>query len=106
MDSESPPTGLRRSVFRLAGEDFVVLSYPAQPESELMNLSRSESEVARAAMAGLSNAEIAAHRGCSVFTVQNQLASVYRKLGVCSRAELTVLLARQRTNDAGAHRSR
>jgi DNA-binding CsgD family transcriptional regulator len=37
---------------------------------------------------GASNQDIARTRGVSVRTVANQLAAVYRKLGVRSRAEL------------------
>ncbi len=93
-DGGGSPRGLRRSDLRLGDEHFVVLSYLSGGESVLSNLSPSESAVARAAAAGLGNAEIAAQRGCSRFTVQNQLASAYRKLGVSSRSELTALLAR------------
>lgn len=90
-----PPKDLRRFDLRLGDEHFVVLSHVSEPEPVLMNLSPSESAVARAAAAGLTNAEIAANRGCSRFTIQNQLASIYKKLGVSSRAELAALLARQ-----------
>ena len=91
------PRDLRRSDLLFGGEHFVVLSYVSEPEPELLNLSPSESAVVRAAAAGLTSAEIAANRRCSRFTVQNQLASAYKKLGVSSRAELTALLARRRT---------
>jgi len=94
-DSGSSLRGLRRSDLHLGGEHLVVLSYLSGGESVLAKLSSAEAAVARAAAAGFGNAEIAAQRGCSRFTVQNQLASAYRKLGVYSRAELTALLARQ-----------
>lgn len=48
------------------------------------------------AVAGLSNAEIAARRGVSPRTVANQLASLFRKLGVHSRLELQAWLAANR----------
>jgi DNA-binding CsgD family transcriptional regulator len=51
-------------------------------------LTACEREVAAAAAAGLSNQEIAVKRGTATRTVANQLASIYRKLGVGSRAEL------------------
>ena len=39
-------------------------------------------------VSGDSDAEIAARRGTSVRTVSNQLAALYRKLGVRGRSEL------------------
>jgi DNA-binding NarL/FixJ family response regulator len=55
-------------------------------------LSPTEMEVASDAVAGLSNAAIARKRGRSPRTVANQLQSIYRKLGVSSRAEMTAYL--------------
>jgi len=53
-------------------------------------LSAAEREVARLAASGLSNAEIARARGASPRTIANQLASIYGKLGVDSRAQLAL----------------
>ena len=79
----------------VGGETLVVLSVPTA--NELADtLSPAEREVARDAAAGLTNAEIAKRRGRKVRTIANQLASIYRKLGVGSRAELAVLLLRRR----------
>lgn len=47
-----------------------------------------EREVAHLVRRGLTNAEIAALVGVSSNTVRNQLASIFRKLGVSTRAEL------------------
>jgi DNA-binding CsgD family transcriptional regulator len=55
-------------------------------------LSDSERAVARALIAGSSNAEIARVRGTSVKTVANQLYAMYRKLGVSTREELVARL--------------
>lgn len=75
---------------RVAGEELHVVAWPQPPASPaLAALSASEREVALAVARGLSNEAIAAARGASVRTVVNQLASVYRKLGVGSRVELT-----------------
>ena len=55
-------------------------------------LTPAERMIALDAAAGLSNATIAARRRRSVRTIANQLASIYRKLGVGSRAELAAHL--------------
>lgn len=81
-------------VFELAvgGERFVVMSLPARADGNAYaQLSAAEREVATDAAAGLSNAAIAKKRGRSARTIANQLASIYRKLGVASRAELAAL---------------
>lgn len=57
-----------------------------------VHLSPREQEVARLAVSGLSNAEIASSLGVSVRTVANQLQHCYEKLGVTSRAELAVIV--------------
>lgn len=49
--------------------------------------------MAELALANLSNAEIAERRGTSPRTVANQVASLFRKLGVASRSELRALVA-------------
>jgi DNA-binding CsgD family transcriptional regulator len=55
------------------------------------DLTRREREVATLAAGGLSNKEIAARLVVSVRTVENQLHSVYGKLGIASRGELVSL---------------
>jgi DNA-binding CsgD family transcriptional regulator len=56
-------------------------------------LSSREREVAHLVGRGLHNQEIAAVCGTSVHTVRNQLASIFRKLDVTTRAELAGLRA-------------
>jgi DNA-binding CsgD family transcriptional regulator len=51
-------------------------------------LTGAELEVAAALIEGASNQRIAGARGFSVRTVANQVASIFRKLGVRSRGEL------------------
>lgn len=78
--------------FRLGGKTFVVLSLPApRRRRPAAALSAAEQQVAALVLRGLSNAEIAASRRVAVRTVCNQIASLYRKLGVGSRAELAAL---------------
>jgi DNA-binding NarL/FixJ family response regulator len=64
----------------------------------MKGLTAAERHVASLAAAGLSNAAIAKRRGTALRTVANQMASVLRKLRICSRHELTAhipLLARE-----------
>jgi DNA-binding CsgD family transcriptional regulator len=77
---------------RVAGEDLVVISLPSGLPTKVRGLTRAEHEVARATIAGDSTVTIARRRGRSPRTIANQLASIYRKLGVSSRAELAARL--------------
>jgi DNA-binding NarL/FixJ family response regulator len=77
---------------QIGGEQYVVMSLPANPHANDEGLSEAERLVAADAAAGLSNAAIAKKRGRSARTIANQLASVYRKLDVASRAELAARL--------------
>jgi DNA-binding CsgD family transcriptional regulator len=58
----------------------------------LQLLSGAERDVALRAAKGQSNQAIADARGASVHTISNQLRSVFGKLGVASRHELTAEL--------------
>lgn len=60
------------------------------------DLTDAERDVALRVAEGQSNAAIAEARGTHVRTVANQLASLFRKLGVASRAELRAAVARGR----------
>lgn len=55
-------------------------------------LTAREQDVVAAAAAGRTNREVAEASGVSVRTVENQLNSAYRKLGLGGRAELTAFL--------------
>jgi DNA-binding CsgD family transcriptional regulator len=65
-----------------------VLALSTKPLELPASLSEAEREVARLVCDGLSNAEIAEQRGTATRTVANQLAAIYQKLDVDSRAEL------------------
>jgi DNA-binding CsgD family transcriptional regulator len=81
----------------MIGSDCLVFSLPVKAaRSDLLAaLTATEAFVAEMAAAGLSNADIARLRGCSVNTVGNQLAAVYQKVGVRGRRELGARLASQ-----------
>lgn len=85
----------RLALVRGAGVDGATLV------DRLPGLAPGERAVAELALLGLTNAEIGARRRTSARTVANQLATVYRKLGVGSRAELAAaaLRASRATSD-------
>lgn len=72
-----------------SGVEYAVFEWYAEGPPLPAELTRAEREVASLAMAGLTNRQIAAARGGAERTVANQLANVFRKLGVGSRLELT-----------------
>lgn len=85
----SAPSGL--CVERLPhqdGERLVVLHWSLPSTPPLSDLSPAERHVTALLLLGLSNAEIGLRRGRSSRTIANQLASIFRKMGVGSRAEL------------------
>lgn len=55
-------------------------------------LTEAERDVVTLLLEGRSNQEIATMRGRSYRTIANQLAAIYRKLGVASRTELIAAL--------------
>jgi DNA-binding NarL/FixJ family response regulator len=78
--------------FRLRGQRYAVFSEPIERD-EPEPLTESETEVMKLLLTGASNAQIARQRGRAVRTVANQVASLFRKLGVNSRAELVSLFS-------------
>ncbi len=65
---------------------------PSEPPA-LAALTPREREFSRYVARGLTNGEIAGLCGCSLNTVRNRLASVFRKLEVSTRAELAARIA-------------
>jgi len=89
-DALSAPDGL--AVESDSNEpDLLILSFPVRERAEFSALLTSaESEVLMSLRSGLTNAQIANRRGVSVRTVANQLASLFRKLGVSSRLDAAI----------------
>lgn len=71
-----------------------VLFVHAIPKTaEVAGLSAAENEVLALLLDGYDNASIAAARKTSPRTTANQVSSIFRKLGVASRAELAAKLS-------------
>jgi len=90
METNEAPasTELRTTEFEFAGDDYVVLSYPHAAAAPPPALTSTEQAIFTALLDGQSNHKIAARRGRALRTVANQVAAIFQKLGVGSRAEL------------------
>jgi DNA-binding NarL/FixJ family response regulator len=86
-DASKAPKNLRVE-YSGEGQTVAILSFDVDETDKTGELTSAEREVALLALEGKSNHEIAEARHCSVRTVANQLQSVFRKLGIRSRAEL------------------
>jgi DNA-binding CsgD family transcriptional regulator len=84
-----PARDLQASVIELGSGSYILLSF-FRDDSEAV-LTDAERQVALAILAGRSNAEIARIRGTSPRTIANQVAHIFRKLGVKSRSEFVAL---------------
>lgn len=70
----------------------MLFSFELEPAPTVEGLSPVEQEVLTLVLDGWSNAAIARSRGTSPRTVANQVASIFRKAQVGSRAALTAKL--------------
>lgn len=89
-----PPPKLRAWTFAHDGDEYVVFEWDGALVEAPRALTRTERELLERVLCGESNERIAKARGTKPRTVANQLASIYRKLGVCSRTELIARLVR------------
>lgn len=78
--------------FEYLERPYVILSYQIPQNPVLLELTPAELEVLELWLDGASAEEVAQHRGSAVRTVNNQVASIYRKLGAGSRAELATVV--------------
>jgi len=78
----------RVSAFDMLGEELYVLSYPVPQFRYPANITPAEREIIQLLLDGLSTAQISKKRKTTPRTVSKQLASIYDKAGVNSRAEL------------------
>ena len=84
------PDQLIATIGRIGEREVLVISHALAP---IGGLTPALQAVAELAAGGLTNKRIAETRGTSPATVARQLADVYRRLGVGSRAELAVRMA-------------
>jgi DNA-binding NarL/FixJ family response regulator len=70
--------------------EVLVVSFPVPRVTFGELLTNTETAIARDILAGLSNSAIARKRGTAVRTIANQVASIFRKLRVRSRLELSL----------------
>jgi len=90
------PPGAR---VELLTEDLALISLPMRNAAVPDALTDAEADVATRVFDGESNGEIAEARGVSARTISKQLESIYRKLGVASRAELVLALRAPEPSD-------
>ncbi len=83
---------MRGARFEAMGCELAVIELEPHPVVMPESLTAHERQVAALVLEGLTTAEMAETRGTSPRTIANQLASIYRKLGVASRAELVIAL--------------
>ena len=96
MTSErtTPPRGL--VVYRLGPRDvddaleLAIVTYRPSDAARVPTLTAAEREVLRGILDGRANDEIARARGTAIRTVANQVARIFKKMGVRSRVELAV----------------
>jgi DNA-binding NarL/FixJ family response regulator len=92
-------SGLPESRVRLVGSaDLCWVFMPVEAVAMDPSLTQAERQVVQGVLNGRSNAAIASARRTSCRTVANQLAAIYRKLGVSSRWELVVRLSGKSAN--------
>ncbi len=85
------PKSARVTRFRMGGTQFLTMSVPSGAPRVGFPLTPAERQVVALLIEGKTNAQIARARRTSARTVANQLASIFKKLSVGSRAELIAM---------------
>jgi DNA-binding CsgD family transcriptional regulator len=83
-----PPGSLVVERFERDGEEYAIFTWPVAAPETGPALTPALRDVLECIAAGMSNAEIARHRGTSPRTVANQVAALFEIYGVGSRVEL------------------
>jgi DNA-binding CsgD family transcriptional regulator len=84
------------SPLQVAGEQLLVVGYPLKRPASFAVLTAAELEVTEGVIQGLTPRQLSRQRGVSERTVSNQLANIYKKLGVSSKHELLALVGGSR----------
>lgn len=87
------PDDLRVMELDVEGQTFVLFEWSSAPPV-LDGLTDAERDVVTGILRGESNAAIAKRRGTHLRTVANQVARIFRKVGVSSRSELVARITR------------
>jgi DNA-binding CsgD family transcriptional regulator len=87
---------------KIGEDELAVISISMGALAELPDLTAAEFQVVERVLQGQSNHEIAQGRGTALRTVANQLASIFRKLGISSRTELMAAVMEGRFRATGA----
>ena len=85
----SLPSALTIETIEVAGETLVLFDFPSGLRATPSVLTQTEQAVMKLVLRGFTTAQIAAARRVAKATISSQLQSIYRKLGVGSRTELT-----------------
>ncbi|MFZ5891852.1 MAG: LuxR C-terminal-related transcriptional regulator [Myxococcota bacterium] len=88
-----PPARMYR--FQSDGKEYWMVTAERPDRVLPKHLTPAEAEVSRLLVEGNTHQQIAILRSASKRTVANQLASSFRKLGVCGRTELVAMLIRK-----------
>lgn len=83
----------------------VLFVHPLE-QVKVEGLTSAEQEVLALVLDGYDNGSIAERRGTSARTTANQIASIFRKVGVASRAELAAEISRRAEAAADCDRHR
>lgn len=82
----------QRNIYSIGGGEWYMASSPRPDWSGFPDVTRSERSIALAIIEGQSNTEIARTRDTSVHTVENQVASLFRKVEASGRFDLIRVL--------------
>jgi DNA-binding CsgD family transcriptional regulator len=82
----------QRNIYSIAGGEWFMASSPRPDWSGFSEVTKSERSIALAIIEGQSNTEIAKVRDTSVHTVENQVASLFRKVNASGRFDLIRVL--------------
>jgi DNA-binding CsgD family transcriptional regulator len=82
----------QRNIYSIGGGEWYMASSPRPDWSGFQEVTKSERSIALAIIEGQSNTEIAKARDTSVHTVENQVASLFRKVNASGRFDLIRVL--------------